>query len=54
MVLSKKLIPTYETLTFYLEAAIKLVDEDKIVNALEMFKEINKSPRTQYLKLLGE
>lgn len=37
LVLSNNMEPTFNTICHYLEAAIKLVDEDKIIDALEMF-----------------
>lgn len=54
LVLSKNMTPTYNTVCYYLESAMKLVDLDKIVDALEMFQSIKRTPKTHYLKFLGE
>ena len=38
----------------YLESGIKLLDMDRIIAALQMFKQMKRMPKNKHLQLLGE
>ncbi|CAD8082355.1 unnamed protein product [Paramecium sonneborni] len=45
--------PTFQSISFYLDAAILLADEEKVINALDWFQKIDKQPKFKQLKQLG-
>jgi hypothetical protein len=41
--------PTFNTVCYYIECAIKAADEDRIIEALGLFHQIKRLPKTKYL-----
>lgn len=54
VILSEKLVPSFESVCIFMECAILEANEDKVVEAFEWFKKIDRIPKNKYLKYLGE
>jgi len=50
----EKLTPSFESICYYLDCSILEQNEDKVIDALEWFKKVNRVPKNKYLKYLGE
>jgi hypothetical protein len=53
VILAEKLIPSFESICYYLDCAILESNEDKIVDALEWFDKVKRTPKNKYLKYFG-
>ncbi|CAD8175963.1 unnamed protein product [Paramecium pentaurelia] len=52
-IVSTKMQPTFQSVSNYLDTAILLADEEKVIDALEWFKKIDRQPKYKQLKQLG-
>ena len=50
----EKLAPSFESICYYLECAILEANENKVIEAFDWFKKLNRIPKNKYLKYLGE
>lgn len=46
--------PTFDSICMHLDAGIKLMDMNKIIESLRLLKKMNRHPKFFHLKFLGE